>query len=94
MERSALLDPVAMGEFGLNLCGGVGWRDGFRPGAVFQDGVTKLPRRATVDGFCHICFLSFVPLPSQATLILARIRSAASFSILSRENTFEQNSIF
>ncbi len=31
MQRSALLDPVAMGEFGLNLCGGVGWRDGFRP---------------------------------------------------------------
>lgn len=38
-------------------------------------------------------FLSFSPLPSQATLILARIRSATSFSILSRENTFEQNSI-
>ena len=31
MERNALLAPVAIGEFGLNLCGGVGWRDGFRP---------------------------------------------------------------
>ena len=37
VERSALLDPVAMGEFGLNLCGGVGWRDGFRPIAVLPD---------------------------------------------------------
>ena len=36
MESSALLAPVAMGEFGLNLCGGVGWRDGFRPIAAVQ----------------------------------------------------------
>ena len=48
MERSALLDPVAMGEFGLNLCGGVGWRDGFRPLAAGQPlakrSVTKFGR--------------------------------------------------
>ena len=47
VERSALLDPVAMGEFGLNLCGGVGWRDGFRPIAVIRTPGIPARKRAS-----------------------------------------------